>query len=114
MLGVSRAHVRRLAAPGALACEETPLGRLYRRADLERRRADPPRRCPTSTKAESHPRASPEPEPPALVEVRLTKRVRFAGGVVAVPGQVVSYTRPADAQALIDAGVGEPVVASLR
>jgi excisionase family DNA binding protein len=43
LLGVTPAHVRRLASRGELAYETTPYGRLYPRADVERRRARPPR-----------------------------------------------------------------------
>jgi len=59
ILGVTARHVARLAGRGELAYQETPLGRLYDRADLERRRARPPRRGRPPTG-----RRAPEPVDP--------------------------------------------------
>jgi hypothetical protein len=59
ILGVSARHVARRATRGELVYEETPLGRLYDRAALERRRVQPPRRGRPPTR-----RPAPEPAGP--------------------------------------------------
>lgn len=91
LLNVSPAHVRRLAARGALPAEETPLGRLFTRQAVEHRRAHPPRRG----------------RPPKLVWVRLVADMHFSDGSRASAGRVLGYRDRAVAHGLVARGLAQ-------